>query len=300
MQHQHGQRKGYFAWHCQTNGAKLDSNSASDGEEWFVMALYFAAARWGNGKGLCDYQTEAQSILDAMFNKEIASNRDDVVTNMFNQKEKQVVFVPVGNADDFTDPSYHLPHFYELWARWANKNNQFWCEAAATSRQFLKKATHPETGLAPDYANFDGTPTDPPWSGGHKNFQYDAWRVAMNIAVDYQWFARDEWAIEQSIRLLNFFQSQGIEKYGNLFTLDGKKLGADHSAGLVAMNAVACLPATNPIKKDFVAELWNSPIPSGRGRYYDGLLYLLALLQGSGNFRIYDPTGRPVPACSDN
>ncbi len=297
MQHTSASRKNYFAWHCNTNGSIIDSNSASDGEEWFVMALLFASARWGNGEGIYNYRAEAQTILDAMLNKETASDKDDVITNIFNKKEKQVVFVPVGNADDFTDPSYHLPHFYELWARWADKDNQFWCDAAATSRQFLKRAAHPKTGLIPDYAHFNGSPMDPPWGGRHYDFRYDAWRVAMNIAVDYTWFAKDKWAITQCNRLLNFFHTKGIGKYGDLYTLDGKMLSDNHSIGLVAMNAVACLASTNDTRKDFLEELWNTPIPSGAGRYYDGLLYMLAMLQISGNFRIYDPTGNPVPAC---
>ncbi|MDZ7269561.1 MAG: hypothetical protein ONB48_19925 [candidate division KSB1 bacterium] len=45
-----------------------------------------------------------------------------------------------------------------------------------------------------------------------------------------------------------------------------------------------------PFGKEFVAALWAPPIPRGPGRYYDGLLSLLAMLQLSGNFRIYDPT----------
>jgi len=285
MQHQSGASKNYFAWHCKTDGSILSENSASDGEEWFVMALFFASGRWGDAEGIFNYKAEAQRILDAMLSKVESSDRPDVITNMFNKKEKQVVFVPVGNADDFTDPSYHLPHFYELWAEWADKNNQFWREAADTSRQFLKKAVHPQTGLAPDYARFDVSPIDPFWGGGHKDFRFDAWRVAMNIAVDYQWFARDEWAVEQSNRLLNFFYSQGIEKYVNQYTLDGKPLSNDRSIG--AMNAVAALASTNENSKEFVQELWNAPIPQGHYRYYDGMLYLLALLQVSGNFRIY-------------
>jgi len=32
---------------------------------------------------------------------------------------------------------------------------------------------------------------------------------------------------------------------------------------------------------------------------YDGLLYMLAMLQVSGNFRIYDPTGTPILACPE-
>jgi len=291
MQHKEGPRKDYFAWQCKPDGEILDSNSASDGEEWIVTALFFASARWGDGDGIFNYKNEAQKILDAMLGKEESSDRTDVITYMFNKKEKQVVFVPVGNADDFTDPSYHLPHFYELWARWSDKNNQFWHEAASVSREFLKKAVHPETGLAPDYAHFDGTPVSP-WGGGNENFQFDAWRVAMNVAVDYLWFAKDEWAVTQSNRLLDFFFSQGIGEYGNRFTLDGKKLSDDHSTGLVSMNAVACLASTNENRKYFVEELWNAEIPTGQYRYYDSILYMLALLQISGNFKIYDfPAG---------
>jgi oligosaccharide reducing-end xylanase len=297
MQHATGQYKDLFAWHCKANGSIIDSNSASDGEEWFVMALFFASARWGDGKGMYNYKAEAQSILDAMLNKEISSDKADVVTNMFNRKEKQIVFVPMGNADDFTDPSYHTPHFYELWARWADKENQFWCDVAFTSREFLKKAAHPSTGLFPDYAQFNGSPVNP-GGAGKSDFRYDAWRVSMNIAVDNSWFAKDGWAITQSNRVLDFFHSEGIGKYGNQYTLHGKKLSDIHSVGLIAMNAVAALASTNENRKDFVEELWNTAIPSGHGRYYDGMLYLLAMLQVSGNFRIYNPAGDLIQDCS--
>jgi oligosaccharide reducing-end xylanase len=299
MKHCSGAHNNFFAWHCNTNGSMIDSNSASDGEEWFVMALLFASARWGNGEGIYDYRTEAQSILDAMLNKESEPEYDGRITNMFNKKEKQVVFVPVVEAAGFTDPSYHLPHYYELWARWADKDNRFWCRAVSASHQFLKRAAHPSTGLTPDYAHFDGSPTDP-WNGGHVDFRFDAWRVAMNVAVDYAWFAKDKWAVTQCNRLLNFFHSEGVGKYGNLYTLDGKKLSDDHSVGLVAMNTVACLASTNDNRVDFVQELWNTPIPDGAFRYYDGMLYMLAMLQVSGNFRIYDPTGGPVQDCSSD
>ncbi len=299
MQHQAGARKGYFAWHCKIDGSQLNPNSAADGEEWFVMALLFASARWGDGKGIFNYHQEGQAILDAMLHKSESASGKNIATNMFNKEEKLVVFVPTKNVDSFTDPSYHVPHFYEIWARWADQDNQFWCEAAAASRNFLKRAAHPLTGLLPDYANFDGTALDSPWGGGHSNFQYDAWRVAMNIALDYSWFAEDEWAVLQSNRLLDFFYSQGIGSYGDRYTLDGKKLSNNHSTGLVAMNAVAALAATHTQRKEFIAELWNMSVPEGDGRYYDGLLYLLALLQVSGNFRIYDFGNVPITNCQN-
>jgi oligosaccharide reducing-end xylanase len=297
MQFDTGPHKGYFGWHCKTDGTVLDSTAASDGEEWFVMSLFFASARWGNGEGIYHYRAEAQKILNTMLHKESEPGHG-AVTNMFNREQKLVAFVPAAQANHFTDPSYQVPHYYELWARWADQDSEFWCEVASASRRLLQNASDSTTGLSPDYAHFDGRPISS-WMGGHADFRFDAWRVAMNVAVDWVWFQKDPWEVMQSDRLLEFFHSQGIGTYGNQYTLDGRKLADDHSPGLVSMNAVAALASTNENRKDFVEELWNTPIPTGRYRYYDGMLYMLAMLQVGGNFRIYDPTGRAVPACPE-
>lgn len=280
-----GPYQGYFAWHCTPDGEKLDANPASDGEEWFVMALMFASARWGDGDGHFDYAAEAQALLDEMLHKE--DQKNDLATNMFNREHRQVVFVPrIGRDSSFTDPSYHLPAYYDLWAEWAARDNQFWAEAAQTSRAFFKLAAHPQTGLMPDYANFDGTPYG---EGDHKDFRFDAWRTLSNVAVDYAWFGVDPWQVEQSNRVLNFLAAPGIDSYANQFTLEGQPLSNDHSTGLVAMAAVAALAADPETGQPFVRALWEADIPSGRWRYYDGMLYLLAMLHVSGNFRIYAP-----------
>ncbi|PKO19013.1 MAG: glycoside hydrolase [Chloroflexi bacterium HGW-Chloroflexi-10] len=278
-----GAYQGYFAWHCTTDGKQLEANPASDGEEWFVMALLFASARWGNGEGIFDYQAEAQEILNTMLHKE--ETKSDLATNMFNWEHKQVVFVPaIGRVSSFTDPSYHLPAYYELWARWAEQDNDFWFEAAQTSRDYFKKAAHPVTGLMPDYANFDGTPYG---TDDHKDFRFDAWRTLSNVALDHAWFAADPWQVEQSNRVLDFLASEGISSYANQYTLDGTALSSEHSTGLVAMAAAAALAADPEKGKPFVQELWDTQIPSGKWRYYDGLLYMLGFMQVSGNFRIY-------------
>jgi oligosaccharide reducing-end xylanase len=283
-----GPYEGYFAWHCTTDGDHLDSNPASDGEEWFVMDLFFAAHRWGNGEGIYDYEAEANAILHTMLHKE--DDNSPLATNMFDEKTHQVVFVPsVGAASSYTDPSYHLPHYYELWAEWAAEDNSFWQEAAASSRAFLKTTVNPDTGLMPDYANFDGTPRDTE-DDYHAVFRFDAWRTTMNIAVDYAWSQPDQWEVEQSDRILDFFYGEGIGSYANQYTLDGKALSGDHSPGLVSMNAVGALAATNDHRSEFVAALWNLQPPSGKWRYYDGMLYMLGLLHVSGQFKIYEPT----------
>ena len=278
-----GPFQGYFAWHCTTDGEQLDANPASDGEEWFATALLFASARWGDGEEIFDYQRQAQEILDTMLHK----GENNVATPMFDVEHKQIVFVPmVGRVSSFTDPSYHLPAYYELWARWAERDNEFWTEAAQVSRQFFRKTSHPQTGLMPDYADFDGTPYG---TDDHKDFRFDAWRTLSNVAVDYAWFAADPWQVEQSDRILDFLASQGIDSYANQFTLDGTPLSGDHSTGLVSMAAVAALAADPEIGKPFVQELWDAQIPSGKWRYYDGMLYMLGLLHASGHFRMYSP-----------
>src|SRR3954471_4859851 len=57
---------GYFAWSFSSDGTPRSTGAAPDGEEYYAMALLFAAHRWGNGRGIYDYQAEAEKILRAM------------------------------------------------------------------------------------------------------------------------------------------------------------------------------------------------------------------------------------------
>jgi oligosaccharide reducing-end xylanase len=292
MQYQDGPRAGYFQWQCQPEGCAQHAVPASDGEEYFATALFFAAHRWGNGDGIYNYEAEANRILDTMLHKEeMNGGIVGQVTNMFNRAEQQVVFVPYGDSARFTDPSYHLPAFYELWGRWAAGWNgqqaadrQFWLDAAARSRRLFVQAAHPTTGLSPDYAEFDGRPRA---LDGHGDFRFDAFRTAVNWSVDYAWWAADPNQPILTDRLHAFFEAQGMGRYVNQYSLAGEALSTDRSPGLIASNGAAALAATHPRARGFVEALWALEPPSGRYRYYDGLLQFMALLHASGNFRIY-------------
>jgi oligosaccharide reducing-end xylanase len=289
MYQKDGGYAGYFAWHCKTDGTQLAANPAADGEVWFITALFFADGRWGSSEGIYNYKAEANSILDTALNDR---GRGDLATDLFDPETKQVVFVPqLGENSQFTDPSYHMPHYYELWALWADKDNQFWADAVIASREYLPKSVHPETGLAPNYSEFDGSPVSDPYNG---NFRYDAFRVGANVGMDYVWFAPSAWHREQSNRLLSFFVSQGMDDYKAEYTLDGKPEVGHRSTGLMATNAVAALAADRAIGEPFVQALWDASVPTGQYRYYDGLLMMLGLLQVSGNFRIYEPGTAPA------
>lgn len=286
MYQESGQYRGYFSWHNRINGTPIDRNPASDGEIWFVTALFFAAARWGNGEGIFDYQAEANAILNTMLHTETPSSG---ARNLFDAETKLVVFVPQwGRVSEFSDPSYQTPHFYELWSRWAVQDQDFWREATDASRAFLQITAHPETGLTPNYAEFTGEPVA--WGDYGEFFYADAWRTAMNIAMDYSWFAADEWQVEQSNRILRFFHNLGVDRYNSRFRIDGTPEPPHHrSLGLISMNAVAALAADDPIRLEFVQAFWDSPLNTGQYRYYDNLLYMFALLNLSGNFRVYTP-----------
>jgi len=284
---------GYFSWSCKTDGNPNEETAAPDGEEYFVMALYFAAGRWGNGTGIYNYKAQADELLTTMRHRAVKTGPTKfgprTVGSEINEEAKMIRFVPVIGPADFTDPSYHLPAFYELWARWGPREDRaFWEQAAGASRDFFVKTTNSVTGLAPVYANFDGTPHANRFPQS-VNFGFDSWRTASNWSVDWSWWRKAPQERELSDRLQAFFLSQGLKKYGNVYTLDGKMVQDDHSTGLVATNAVASLAATDPRGKEFVKALWDAPVPSGQYRYYDGMLYLMSLLHCSGEFRIWTP-----------
>ena len=289
MQHKSGEHKGYFAWQMNTNGTIKDNTPAADGEEYFATALLFASARWGNGKGIYNYHKEAQEILTTMLHQA----DDGQGVNMFNSEHKMPVFCPIGNAATYTDPSYHLPAFYEVWALEADQDNEFWSEAAKASREYFRKATNASTGLAPDYSEYSGAARN---EGNHGDFRFDAWRTAANIACDYAWWAKDDWAVTHANRLQSFFYDKGVESYGNQWTLDGKtEYSTDHSPGLVAMNATAGLAASDQKAWAFVEDFWNISPTTGTYRYYDGCLYMMGLLHCSGKFQVYLSKKPPKP-----
>ena len=103
-----GENEGYFAWSCKPDGTKNAYGPAPDGEEFFAMALFFASHRWGDGEGIFNYSAEARRLLSACLHK---GENGRPGQPMWNHENHQILFIP---GSPFTDPSYHLPHFYEL------------------------------------------------------------------------------------------------------------------------------------------------------------------------------------------
>jgi len=330
---------GYFAWSMGTDGTPRATGAAPDGEEYYVMALYFAAHRWGNGKGIYNYQAEADKILRGMRHHPVLTGtppfrihpndppfvqpdkpwpspnnhaaeaeaikagkpwpprfprfngapRPVTVGPMVDEASHMVRFVPETNITG-TDASYHLPAFYELWARWGPKEDRaFWARAADVSRNLFTKVTGPETGLAPDRSNFDLTPATG-WDGKPSAFAYDSWRTVSNWSVDYSWWGKDARQRVLSDRIQSFLIGQGIHSFADRYSLDGRPESSRHSVGMVAATAVGGFAAApGPNARAFLQELWDTPVPSGEQRYFDGMLYLMSMMHCAGEFRIIPP-----------
>lgn len=298
MQHmyiQHGPNKGYFAWSVSPNGRRNSCGPAPDGEEFFAMALLFAANCWGSSEGLYDYLHHARKLLHMCVHK----GEDGNGIAIFNPDSKMIRFAP---GLPFTNPSYHLPHFYELFARWGNpQDKSFFQQAAQISRSYLQKACHPVTGLAAEYADEDGTPHN---LKNHHNFYSDAYRVAGNIALDWVWFAADPWQQQCADNIQRFFCETANGKEDLVYHIDGTPvtdpaelvcevdgtpMGVLHPVGLLATNAMASLAAKGAHRLPLVQRFWDTPLRTGPRRYYDNLLYLFAMLALSGNYRIHSP-----------
>jgi oligosaccharide reducing-end xylanase len=299
LQHQGGARDAYFAWSINPETLKRNSEgSASDGELYFITDLLFASNRWGDKTGI-NYYAEAKRILDAMWSK----NGAEGIRNLINTAHKLITFTPDNWGYNWTDPSYNLPAFFEIWAEYARDGKeQFYRDCADSARVYLHRACSSATGLNADYTEFNGTPRSTPWMPAA--FRYDSWRVPMNIAMDYSWFAKDcEWKQDYAKRFQNFLISKGVDSFEDQFNIDGsrpdfilqagnyKKLR--HSLGLVATAATTNIILEQDQSKKLLDALWNAKLePYDDGYfdpYYDGFLYLFSLMHLSGKYQIIKP-----------
>ena len=266
------------------------------------MRLFIIDARFFLGLGLIfmkDRQqpmngpdAEAERLLrDMRHRREITGptvRGEMTAGNLFHPEHALVRFTPDAVNWNRTDPSYHLPAFYDLFAEdGPEADSARWTSIAEESRAFLVLSAHPTTGLHPDYAGFDGVGV----AGGdqHEQFRYDAWRVVMNMAVDYAWFSRDRAMRLQVEKYHEFFSTRitADNVQGALFLLDGTAPATGDggsSTALTATLAAGSLASQRDDRARFVNAAWNVGQQQGLYRYYQESVYLLGLLNVAGKF----------------
>lgn len=276
-----GRGEGYFRWSVHIDGSPNSEGPAPDGEEYFAMALFMASARWGDGEGSFNYSARAREILrHCVHQHEMVPGGEP----MWEPENKLIRFVP---EMKISDPSYHLPHFYELFALKADeKDRPFWKEAAEASRSYIAASAHPETGLSPEYADYDGKTVllfRKPWV-----YYSDAYRVAENIALDRIWFGPEPALDAVETRIQDFFAKQDMEDL-RAYELDGTPQSepAMHPTAIRAVLGAASVGSSSEAKGRFLKEFAELPMRKGKRRYYDNCLYFFCLLMLTGNYKIY-------------
>ena len=130
---------------------------APDGDEYFAAALYLADKRWGSA-GAHQLQAGGRQHRgrDAAQRRHVAT----AAARSSTPARTWSVFYPHGASGTFTDPSYHLPAFYELFAPTdprATRRGGERSPAPAAASSSPRPTRRP--GLHPDYATFAGAPT---------------------------------------------------------------------------------------------------------------------------------------------
>lgn len=277
-----GPNAGYFAWSVQLNGVHNSEGPAPDGEEYYAMALLFASHRWGDGEGIYAYSEEARAILRHMIHQpELTGGAP-----MMHPVNHYILFVP---GSPFTDASYHLPHFYEQFAQYADEGDRtFWAEAACAAREYIALSADPVTGLSPEYSEFDGTTRMQRWSKAP--YYSDAYRVVENIALHHLWCGRNDALSAVTTRVQNFFHDHVSGTDYKCYNLDGTVAldePALHPVAITSVLGASSIASDSPYADTFLQRFWDTPLRRGNRRYYDNCLYFFCLLMLGGQYRIY-------------
>ncbi len=268
MRYESGPRSDFLYWECGV-GECPDPNGTS----YAATALLLAEDRWDEPS----YGEDARALLAAMLHK-VEQNGGVVVDDVHSMVDADtglVVSSPIGELASETTTSFLMPAFYEYWAEKVPEDADAWRRSAAAARAYLAEIAHTETGLVPERGTLDGEPLS-------DRFGVESYRVGLNIAVDHAWYGHDE-ALPVVERALEFFAGQG--DYVAAYTLDGAPQATWDSVGLMATNGAAASVVDSAETEAFVQAVWDMPIPTGQGRTYDGLLYLLSLMHLSGRFQ---------------
>ncbi|MEI9950435.1 MAG: glycosyl hydrolase family 8 [Pseudomonadota bacterium] len=274
-----GPAQGYFSSLC-NEGTQGTPCFDVYGMQQFVLALMLANNRWQSSTAQ-PYANDALALLDLLQNKEVANGGVVAgIASAFDPTTHLVREEPTLAAAGYTRTALEMPAVYELWAQ--ATGNAFWNDAADAARAHLLAASDATTGLWPIRSYFDGTPV-----ADSSTFTAQAYRTHLNLAMDALWGTAGAGQTAVADRVLGFFNEQGLDKYGQTFTLDGTPIDANRAQALISVNGALAVASSRTDRVQFVEAIWAQAIPSGDNRYYDGLLYLMSLLVLSGQLRVY-------------
>ena len=151
-----------------------------------------------------------------------------------------------------------MPAFYQTWACFDTANADYWNSAVTAGRTWFHNAIN-SNGVIPDQSGFT--------NGSSGSGSTDTIRCVVNIMMDHNFFNADPWQTDTYATKYGAYEkNQGVGT---------AQMSCNSTLGFG-------LPAADG--KAFVDKLWSAAIPTS---YWDGTLYMLALLHVSGTFHLW-------------
>ncbi len=271
-----GPARGQLDWNCSTQGDDCIHTAATDSSSLIVTALFLAATKFQE-QDTHDYNADALSLLDAM--SHIEERNGGVVGGVGNCFDG-IAQLPRRTSTSFdknVPVNYLMPAFYDFWAERQPNRAEYWRGIANRSREILEEVPEAKTGLIPETVTFEGERVL-----GFDNYINITSRTLLNVTLDQTWHQPGGWIATNNERLLDFFLSIGIEDYVAEYYSNGLPYNGFNTLAHRSLVALAAGTSRKPEHDAFLEDLLVQEIPTGQFRYYDGLLYLLALIVLSG------------------
>ena len=141
--------------------------------------------------------------------------------------------------------------------------------------------------MSAEYAEYDGTPKL--MFGKPYAYYSDAYRVAMNIALDTLWFGKNQAMSDVVTRLQDFFCEKVPDGDYKAYDLDGTPHDepAMHPLAITAVLGAASIASESKYADECLRRFWEAPMRTGKRRYYDNCLYFFCMMMLAGQYRMY-------------
>lgn len=291
--HDHPARSdaGLMAWNqvtsCKDAADVGGYNSATDGDLDIGYALLLADKVWGSA-GAINYRAEAQKVLDAVLDKEVAADGDYLLIGDWANTGDDGAYAGTTRSSDFMVS--HLKAFAEASgnARWSTVRDRTY-----SIMQTIREEESADTGLMPDF--IVGLPDEPePAEAGFLEGEHDgmySWNAARypwRIGLDY--LLNGESRARAALTPFNAWArktTKGVpSKFADTYDLDGTPPAGHGSNQMAYVSMLGVSAMIDPENQAWLNAVWDATTrkPLANEDYYGNTLKLLAMVTMSGHW----------------
>lgn len=272
---------GFLNWKINGCSGIAGTGGATDADLDAAFALMIAETQWPTSTSPYTYKTEANRLIDAIKQSEIASNGQAINGNGW------------GFGNDCRNPSYQSPAYYKAYKGF--RSDASWDNAVSGGYNLINSNAHATTGLVSDWSSSGGTRNlcNPSGTGSAPTdgYGYDACRNPWRMAQDAIW-NNDARATAILGKITTYLNGRGAANVrGPVYQDGGLYTGNAHNATFVSTFAVAVMGSTNQTLMDQMytetvntKDLIQNQTLSG---YYGNTLRCISLFMMTGNFWPY-------------